>query len=52
MPLEEALAELNTLGPTKDFLYRKLAKKHSYCYIILICRHKGKCALRKAKAEY
>jgi hypothetical protein len=52
MPLEEALAKLNTLDLTEDFLYRKLAEKHGRCHITLIRRHKGKYAPRKAKAEH
>jgi hypothetical protein len=51
MLLEEALAKLNTLDLTEDFSHRKLAEKHGCCHKTLIRRHKGKYALRKAKAE-
>ena len=45
MPLEEALAELDTLGPDDTLSYQSLAKKHG------CCRHRGVCAPREDKAK-
>ncbi|KAF1923990.1 uncharacterized protein M421DRAFT_44010, partial [Didymella exigua CBS 183.55] len=50
-PLEEALAELDTLGPNDTLSYQALAKKYSCCCLTLTRRHRGVCALREDKAK-
>ncbi|KAF1933790.1 uncharacterized protein M421DRAFT_51816 [Didymella exigua CBS 183.55] len=51
MPLEEALAELDTLGPDDTLSYQALAKKHGYCRSTLTRCHRGVCASREDKAK-
>ncbi|KAF1922366.1 uncharacterized protein M421DRAFT_78497 [Didymella exigua CBS 183.55] len=44
MPLEEALAELDTLGPDNTLSYQALAKKHGCCRSTLTRCHHSVCA--------
>lgn len=51
MPLEEALAELDSLKPGEHFSYQALAKKHGCVRSTLTRRHRGLNASRATKAR-
>ena len=51
MPLEEGLAELDSLRPREKFSYQALARKHGCCRLTLSRQHQGRVVSHKQKAE-
>ena len=49
-PIDDALAEIESLGPGEKFSYTKIANKYGVWRLILTRRHKAKTRSRKEQA--